>query len=299
MNVLISGGSGMLGKAITDLLLSEGFQVAWLTRHKKPVAQNISQFEWNPDNGFYDPAAFKWCDSIINLAGESIGEIPWNESGKQKILYSRIQSVQTLAKGINEKKETLKSFVGVSGAGFYGSTSLIHKETDPAGTDFPAFVAKKWEEEYNKIAALKPDRFAILRLGVVLSGSGGALPKLAQPIKLGVGTILGNGNQPFNWLHISDAARIFVEALCWNGVYNASSPEKINNKEVTLALSKILGMPIWLPKAPAFVLKIVLGERSDLVLKGNYSDVTKLEATGFKFNYPNFVNAVRDIYPVK
>lgn len=295
MNVLIAGGSGLLGRQITKVLIEQGHNVGWLTRTIKSESQNINQYKWNPSEKQVDQSAIDWSDAIINLAGESIGEIAWTKAGKDRILRSRIDSVQVLADAIFKRLTPLTSFVGVSGAGFYGSSSKPKKETDLAGSDFPAMVALKWEDEYNKIRESKPQHYTILRLAVVLSMEGGALPKIVQPIQWGIGASLGTGNQPFNWIHLEDAARIFTEALKWNGIFNVSAPDSVNNRELTETIAHQLKKPLILPSVPSFVLKLALGDRSLLVLDGNVSDLSKLADTGYQFRFKTIKSAIENI----
>jgi uncharacterized protein (TIGR01777 family) len=295
MNVLIAGGSGLLGKQITNVLMEQGHNVSWLTRTIKSESQNVKQFHWNPSEKQVDQSAVDWSDAIINLAGESIGEISWTKSGKDRILQSRIDSVRLLADAIQKRSSPLMSFVGVSGAGYYGSSSTPKKETDQAGTDFPATVALQWETEYYKIQDSKPKHFTILRLAVVLSMESGAMPKIVQPIQWGIGSSLGTGNQPFNWIHLEDAVRIFVEALKWNGIYNVSAPAHVNNRELTETIARQLKKPLILPSVPSFILKLALGERSSLVLDGNISDLSKLESTGYQFRFRTIKSAIENL----
>jgi len=286
----------MLGRKITEKLITNGHKVAWLGRgQNKNFKGEILFFNWQPDELWLDQSAIEWADAIINLAGASIGETRWNSEGKKLILSSRINSVKTLEIGLLKKNNPLEALVCVSGAGIYGPSEISKKESDPAGSDFPAMVAKSWEKAYNDIP---DDRFkhkTIIRLGVVLSLEGGALPKIMDPIKLGLGAALGSGNQAFNWIHIEDAAEIFVQALHWDGVFNAAAPEKITNKKATEVIAKALDKPLFLPNVPEFALKIFLGERSSLVTKGNYVNVEKIMKTGYAFQFLKFEAAIQDL----
>jgi uncharacterized protein (TIGR01777 family) len=295
MKVLIAGGSGLLGKRITNLLIDQGHQVGWLTRTVKTETQNIKQYHWNPSEKKVDQEAINQADAIINLAGESIGEIAWTKSGKERILQSRIDSVSLLADAIGKRPTPLISFVGVSGAGYYGSSTYPKKETDAAGSDFPAMVASKWESEYHKIEKAKPEHFAILRLAVVLSMEGGALPKIVQPIHWGIGSALGTGKQPFNWIHLDDAAHAFTDALGWNGVFNVSAPDPVNNLNLTKTIARRMDKPLFMPSVPSFILKLALGDRSALVLEGNISDLTKLKQNGFTFQFKTIESAIDNL----
>lgn len=285
----------MLGQEISRILLSQGHKVSWLSRSCSYPSGEIAVFVWDPSKREIDQEAINRADAIINLAGESIGEIPWTKSGKKRILQSRIESVRLLADAIGRRPTPLKSFVGVSGAGYYGNSATPKKETDPAGTDFPASVAFKWESEYCKIQDSKPEHFAILRLAVVLSMKGGALPKIVQPIQWGIGSVLGTGKQPFNWIHLYDAANVFTMSLNWDGVFNVSAPDSVNNLKLTETIARRLKMPLFMPAVPSFFLKLALGDRSGLVLEGNISDLTKIKQNGFDFHFKTIESAIDNL----
>jgi uncharacterized protein (TIGR01777 family) len=295
MKVLIAGGSGMLGKRISQKLLEKGHEVAWLSRNPKKTIENINVFTWKPEDNWLDQNALEWADAIINLAGASIGETKWTVEGKKQIKNSRMDAVNTLQQGIQRKGKALEAFVGVSGVGIYGPSDFEKKETDTLGTDFPAQVAIAWEEAYAKIPAETCKHKSIIRLAVVLSLEGGALPKIMEPIKYGLGAALGSGLQAFNWIHINDAAEIFCQALGWDGVYNAAAPSKINNKIATSIIAKAMHRPLFLPAVPAFALRLFLGDRSQLVTQGNWANIDKLKTKGFQFEFPEFEEAVRDL----
>ena len=296
MKVLIAGGSGLLGKKLSDILITQGHEVAWLSRQKSNHAATIRLFHWNPDKFFIEDEGIHCPEAIINLAGASIGETKWTRSGKEEILRSRTKSVQTLTNCFSKRTEPLQAFCGISGAGYYGKGDASFKESDSPGLDFPALVAKEWEDCYLQFQSqCHPKHFSIIRMAVVLSLEGGALPKIIQPIRLGIGSDLGNGKQPFNWIHITDACNILCESLDWDGIFNASAPEKTNNHNLTSSIATILKKPIILPAVPAFALRLVLGERASLVLEGNHSDVSKLLKQGFKFSFPDLNGALNQI----
>jgi uncharacterized protein (TIGR01777 family) len=290
--ILITGGTGLLGNAITGVYQKAGFEVAWLSRKKESKHKNaIRIFHWDPKSLFIEKEAIDWTDIIINLAGCSIGETRWTEEGKKEILESRILAIKTLAKGLLDSKKKLDSFIGVSGAGYYGSGEVPFKESDPPGKDFPAMVAQKWEEEYFAIPESAYQKMCILRLGVVLSTKGGALPRIMQPIKYGLGAAIGTGNQGLNWIHIEDAARGFLSAMKWDGIYNLSAPVLARNKEVTRAIAKAMGKRIIFPPVPSFILELALGDRAKLLTEGNFSELAKIEKEGFRFLHPEIMEA--------
>jgi uncharacterized protein (TIGR01777 family) len=255
----------------------------------------VSFFQWDPDQLEIEPAAVEWAEAVVNLAGASIGETRWNETGKKRILESRLFTVRTLSKAFSGRNP-LKAFVGISGAGFYGPGNHAFGEEEAAGVDFPARVAWDWEKEYQQFRqACKPEHFTVLRMAVVLSKKGGALEKIIQPFRFGAGAILGNGRQPFNWIHLEDTVQIIARALEWNGIFNASAPATDNNAELSRLVAGLLKRPIILPPVPAFLLRTFLGDRASLVLEGNFSNTDKLLQTGYKFRFPELQSALSDL----
>ena len=299
MKVLITGGSGMLGRKITEMLLLEGNEVAWLSRSNQTKNSEISTYHWDPNKHSVDQTAIDWADAIINLAGESIGETKWNTKGKASILSSRINSVKTLVEALKKRKVPLKSFVGVSGSGYYGPSKAAKAETDLAGSDFPAKVATAWELAYAQISDEMSEKKCIIRLAVVLSLEGGALPKLINPIQFGLGAALGSGLQAFSWIHIDDAAKIFISGLGWDGIFNTAATEKINNAQATKLIAKAMHRPYFLPAIPEFVLQLFLGERSQLVTQGTVLNTQKLKETNYQFLYPGFEKAIANLLIIK
>ena len=285
----------MIGRSISKLLLKRGDEVAWLSRTQKKVAENVRIFNWNPENKWVDQRAIEWADAIINLAGESIGEVAWTKSGKELILKSRINAVEAMVEGLKKRQNPIKTFVGVSGVGIYGPGTTPNKENGKFGDDFPSAVAQAWEKAYDKINSDLAIQKSIIRLAVVLSTKGGALPKLMQPIQFGLGAAIGSGKQALNWIHIDDAASAFVYALDLDGIFNTSAPEVVDNERATKVIANLMGKSTFLPNVPEFVLKLALGDRSQLVTKGNVTDSSKLTENGFKFQFPEFETAVKDL----
>lgn len=296
MKILISGGSGLLGRKLSIRLQLAGHEVAWLGRSfPKDLPDGIRHFFWQPEKEKIDEAGVEWAEGLVNLAGASIGETRWNKQGRQLILESRLSSVRTLTRAFS-KRGPLQSFTGISGAGFYGAGNRRFTEADGPGNDFPARVAARWEEAYEEFRQnCQPGHFSILRMGVVLSAAGGALPEILKPFRAGIGSELGNGRQAFNWIHENDASGLLAESLNWNGIFNASAPAEDTNASLSRLLNNILGKPAFLPAVPAFVLKLMLGERSALVLQGNFSNVSKVQNLGYQFEFPYLEDALRDL----
>ncbi len=294
--VLITGASGMVAQSLANLLTTNGYEIRFLSRSKK--AKN--HFVWDIATDFIEVNALTDVQHIVHLAGANISEKRWTKKQKNIILESRVKSTQLLFKVIKQQNIALKTFISASAVGFYGTSKkdLIFKEDDLNGVDFLADVCKNWEEEADKFSTFKNIRVVKLRFSVVLASNEGALHKMMKPIKLGFGAVLGNGLQYIPWIHVVDLCRIIlysIENKAMKGVYNAVAPQHITNEAFTKHIAKKLDKKLWLPKAPAFVLKIILGEMATIVLNGNRVSCEKLVATGFTFQFPTIKKALDDL----
>lgn len=286
--ILITGASGLIGKRLTEMLLKKGYQVAHLSRTKK--SGMVSSFVWDVEAGIIDIASLEGVETIIHLAGAGVADKRWSKSRKEEILESRRKSTQLLFDTLSKNSNQVKNFISASAIGYYGfGQDEVFVEASPFGDDFLAKVTRAWEEEVDKIAALKI-RIAKLRIGIVLSDKGGALVEIAKPIRLGFGSPLGNGKQYLSWIHIDDLCAMFiyaVETAAMQGAYNAVSGEWATNKEMTEAIAKVLSKPLWLPNVPAFVLKIVVGQMAEIVLNGSKVSAEKVKDAGYSFKHTN------------
>ncbi len=292
-NILISGGSGLIGHKITQLLELKGYSVAWLSRSQ----QKQRSFIWDVEKQSIDPAAVDWADAIIHLAGAGVADKRWTDERKKLILDSRIQSTRLIHDAV--EKATLKpsAFISASAVGYYGfntGTSLMD-ETQEAGSDFLAQVVVAWENEVKKMEELQL-RTVMLRIGIVLDANGGALGEMMKPP---ITAPLGSGDQWMSWIAIEDLARMFVFALektTLQGVFNAVAPNPATNQELTQAAAKAKGKPYVGIGVPAFVLKLILGEMAAMVLGGNRVSSQKIQKAGFDFECPDLVPALKHIY---
>jgi uncharacterized protein (TIGR01777 family) len=293
--VLIAGGNGLIGKALTEFLQHKNYDVSWLIRKVNPDFK-IKQYIWNPEQLSADDEAFKNTDIIINLAGAGIAEKRWTESRKKEIINSRVMAVKTIAQYIINLKQV--HFFNASAVGFYGnSNSCVYTEKDNPGTDYMANVCRLWEEEVTAIHSLGFDT-SIVRIGVVLTEKGGALPQIVAPIKFGFGSVLGDGNQYMSWIHLNDLLSVFhrlAEGSLKSAIYNAVAPIPVTNRTFTYAAAQVLNRRILLPAVPSFFLKLFLGEMSDVVLKGNNVSCQKLVDSGFEFQYKDLVSALTNL----
>jgi uncharacterized protein (TIGR01777 family) len=294
--VLITGGSGLIGLALSQALVTKGYSVRHLSRTVNGTEQ-YSTFKWNVLNSEIDPKAFENIDHIIHLAGENVGGKNWTKSQKTKILNSRVDSANLLANNF-PTSQSLKSFISASGISYYGvvTSEQIFKENEPAGNDFLADVSVKWEkaaEQFNGIA----NRVVCLRTPIVLAKKGGALDKMKKPMKFGLGSGLGSGKQYMPWVHIDDMVNAYIHCIENNttkGSFNICADEHVNNNEFTKTLAKAMGKKVWLPNVPAFMLKLLFGEMANIILKGSRADNSKIKETGFKFKYNSLLEALKN-----
>ncbi len=297
--ILITGGSGMIGKAMTSFLMSKGFEVRHLLR-RKTGRTDIKEFIWNIDKGQIDQEAFIETDVIIHLAGSNVGSGRWTKSKKKEILESRTLATRLLIEQLSKTKHGVKKLISASAIGYYGTNQHGHlfTEEEKPGTDFMAQVCVAWENELLKINIPK----VIYRLGVVLSNDGGALPKMTMPVRMGVGVPIGRGSQPVPWIHIDDVCHAFLLAIeqeSVTGVYNLVAPEQTTNAEMMKSISSEL-KKLYLPLGvPGFLLKLMLGEQSVVVLEGAFVSPQKLINTGFKFEYKELSTALSNLLSVK
>jgi uncharacterized protein (TIGR01777 family) len=296
--VLITGGSGSIGTLLANFLTEKGYEVSILGRSRSENTK-YKTFLWNYKENFIEKEALADCDYIVHLAGAGIADKRWTDQRKKEILDSRVLTSELLYQTLASGKNNVKAFISASGVGYYGqlTSDKTFTETDPAGSDFVGTICKQWEESVNKFNLLKV-RTVNLRIGIVLMKKGGALEKMAQPFRLGLGSALASGKQVIPWIHVKDLNNIILEAICnssMQGPYNCCSPETTNNLEFSKTLAKTLRKKIWLPNAPAWILRMVLGKRAILLTEGSGVSAQKLLHTGFQFTYPQLEAALSDL----
>jgi uncharacterized protein (TIGR01777 family) len=290
-NILITGGSGLVGKRITAHLEAKGYAVAWLSR--SPDKYKQKSFSWDVDALQIDQEAIEWADAVIHLAGEGVADSRWTAKRKQAILHSRTYSTQILAEAISKAENKPSSFIAASAVGYYGFSTGndVITENSPAGDDFLAQVVIAWENESKKLEN-HGLRTVMLRIGIVLDESGGALKEMLKPP---VAAPLGSGEQWMSWIHIEDLARMFVFAIeneSLSGVFNAVGPKPVTNRTLTQSAAKKISKLYVSVGVPGFLLKIILGEMALMVLGGNKASSKKIEAAGFQFRYPSIEEAL-------
>lgn len=294
--VLITGGSGLVGTHLSKWLVQKGYKVAHLGR--RPGTKNgITTYKWDYAGGYIDKAAFSGIDYIVNLAGASVAGGRWTPKRKKELYDSRVYSTRLLYETVKDEKIPLKKFISASAVGYYGSNPGLNTEDTAAGGDFLSKVCADWENEAHKFSALNIP-LAVFRIGIVLAPDGGFIKEMGKPIKMGFGAILGTGKQLISWIHIDDLCAMILRAIedeSFTGTYNAVSHKPVSNEEVTRAMAKKLHRPLWLPKVPAFALKLILGGMSYELLVSHNASSKKLLDSGFKFKYPELDAALDDV----
>lgn len=284
VRIAIAGGSGFLGRLLAARLRAGSHRVVTLTR-KNGLSDSIT---WQPDGSAGSlPQHLENIDAVINLAGENLAEGRWTAARKQTLVTSRVLPTRTLVNAINACAHAPRVFIGGSAVGYYGPHGDEPvTEATPAGTDFLASICVDWEKEARAVNTTRT-RLAILRSGVVLSKDGGALQKMVLPFRLGAGATLGSGTQYFPWIHADD----WVSMVTWlienddqSGAFNAAAPAPVTNYTFTKTLAKVLGRPAIL-KAPAFALRLAMGEMADMLLHGQRVLPVRAEEEGFPFTY--------------
>jgi len=289
--ILITGASGLIGQHLSVLLKSKGYRVLSLSRNPK----GEDCFRWDLEQGFVDPEALRQTDRIVHLAGAGIGDKRWTKDRKEEILNSRVQSCELVFQKCLELGIQLKSFVSASAVGYYGYGKPFTEE-DSVGQGFLATVCKQWEQAADRFQDAGV-RTVKIRTGIVLAADGGILPQMALPVRLGLGSAIGDGKQVIPWIHIKDLCHIYLQAIqneSWQGAYNAVVPESVDNREFTKVLAGVLHKPFWPVSIPAFPIRWLLGERSELLLKGN--QVRSVRLSGDSIFFEDLVSALTDLY---
>ena len=300
MNVLITGATGLVGSEIVRQCRSKGHTVHYLTTRKSKISvdETCKGFYWNPANQEIDTSCLEGVSVIINLAGASISK-RWTRAYKKEILESRVASIQLLCKALKESDHQVRHFCSASALGIYPSSlSNRYRETDlEESTSFLGKVVSAWEAEASKVAELGIS-VSLVRIGIVLAASGGALEEMAKPIKQGIGAAIGSGKQWQSWIHLSDLAGLFLH-LAENhlaGIYNAVASNPVSNTEITKSLAKALDKSIFLPNVPEFAIKLVLGEMAAITLESQYLINEKIKETGFEFQFDTLDSAFEDLF---
>jgi len=308
--VLITGGTGLIGSALTKELLNRNYDVIILTRspEKYSNTSRLSYAKWDTEKGAIDGNAVTKADYIIHLAGEGIADRRWTIKRKKQIAESRINGSALLVKALQENVNSVKAVVAASGIGWYGSSAPgpdgrgseknPFEETDPAEEDFLGATCKEWEVSIDPAISLGK-RVVKFRTGPVLSKEGGALKEFKKPLRFGLATILGNGKQIMSWIHIDDLVRLYIYAIemeRMSGVYNAVAPHPVSNKKLIIQLAKNMRGKFYVPVyVPSFILRTVFGELSIEILKSAAVSCKKIKGEGYHFLYPSLSAAIHHV----
>lgn len=295
--ILIAGGTGLVGARLGEMLRERGYETALLSR-KSAVGSSIRTFAWDPSEGRIDPEALREASAVINLAGAGIADRPWTQARKRLIIESRTQSTGLLRKMLLSTPNRVETYLSASAIGFYGDTGEAWAdETAAVGGGFLAESTQAWENAFHEVEAMSI-RAVALRIGIVLSPEGGALEKMLLPFKARLGTYFGDGRQWYSWIHIDDLCRIFIYALEnpeMRGIYNAVAPNPERNKALVEAIGAALGGPNLAIPAPAFALRLAMGEMADVILNSNRISSKKITDSGFEFRFPELAPALTDL----
>jgi len=296
MNILIAGGTGFIGQKLINLLNSQGYHIYILTRAPQLYDNNENKTYIGYDDPIETLPDFY---AIINLAGDSLYGY-WTKKKKEAIRFSRIKTTQTLINYMKQMKKKPNVFINSSAVGYYGTSDeiIFTEKTIPPGDDFLANVVIKWEETAKQAERLGI-RTVYTRFGVVLGREGGALPIMTIPVKLFAGGKIGSGEQWISWIHIQDAVDIIT--FCMNhkqvkGPVNVTSPNPVRNKDFMKTLAKVIKRPYWFP-TPLPLVRLAIGEMSDLITKGQFVLPRKVESFHFEFSYPKLEDALKEINP--
>ena len=307
--VLITGGTGLVGTAVKNLLLQKGYEVLLLTRS---TVSKEGYAHWDINAGTIDATAIAGADYIIHLAGAGVADKRWSVARKQEILDSRTKSSALLVKALQETPNKVKAVISASAIGWYGpdqnnggNNNLAAQgfvETDPSYPDFLGTTCAAWEASIEPVTANTnglQKRLVCLRTGIVLSKHGGALKEFLKPLAVRMAAVLGNGKQMISWIDVRDLAKMFVYAIeheNLSGSYNAVAPSPVSNKTLTKTLASVLYGKFYITTyVPSFVLKIMLGEMSIEVLKSTTVSAQKIQDAGFVFDYPEITKSLSSL----
>lgn len=301
MRIIITGGTGLIGRSLAAVLTNENHEVILLSRSPNrtsgiPAGARVERWDAITSAGWGHLA--DGADAIINLAGAGIADARWTDKRKELIKESRMLAGRAVVEAVENAEVKPKVLIQASAVGYYGGTlsdKILTEDSSP-GDDYLADVCFDWERSTSAVEAMGVRR-AIIRTGIVLSNAGGAWPKIKLPFMLFAGGPLGSGEQWYPWIHITDEVRAIIHLIenqNASGAFNLAAPVPVKNKEMAKVVGKVMGRPSFIP-APGFALKAALGEMSTILLDGQRAIPQNLTETGFRFTYPEIEGAVSDL----
>ncbi len=296
-NILITGGTGLLGKILTKNLQDKGHHVAILSRNPKEV-KSPKAFYWNVKKQEIDEQCIEGIDIIIHLAGAGIADEKWTDERKKVIIDSRVNSISLIYDLIQRKQAKIEAVISASAVGFYGDRgNELLTEESAAGSGFLSEACVAWEKAVDQ-GAKEDLRIVKIRIGLLLTKEGGVLKPFKIMAKTFSAMKFGDGQQWFPWIHIDDIVGMFslaVENKEIEGVYNGSAPSAVRNEEFIKTLAKVMHKPFWPIRIPEFALNIGLGERKELLMMSNRTDSSKIQNAGYQFKYVDLKKALENI----
>jgi uncharacterized protein (TIGR01777 family) len=294
--VLITGGSGLIGTRLTELLLQRQYEVVHIGR--QPRRGQVQTFVWDVKKQYVDPQAFEKVDFIIHLAGANVNAHRWTDKFKREILESRTLSTRLLYNELSKRNHQVKFVISASAIGYYGfgREHIWMTEEDEPGTDFMSEVTRQWEDEAIRIESLGI-HVARIRTGIVLSDRGGALKTMALPVKFGFGAALGPGDQQISWIHIDDMCALYIHVLekQLTGPFNAVTPTPVSNADMMKEIAAVTHRLLLLPNIPKGALRLLFGEMAEVLVEGSRVSPDKIVKTGFGFKFPTLKGALEDL----
>jgi hypothetical protein len=294
----MTGGSGLIGSALTDALLAQGYRVSHLSRGKG-TDPRIKTYIWDIEQSKIDEHCIDDIDIVIHLAGAGIADKRWTDKQKKIIIDSRTYSIQLIYSLIKNRPNKVNTIISAAAIGYYGDRGdELLTEDSPPGTGFMPECCIAWENAVDEGKALGL-RIVKFRTGVVLDKNGGALRQMARPVKLYAGSAFGSGRQWVPWIHHQDVTNMYLHAvknIQLQGTFNMVAPSPITNKQLIQAIARQLHKPLWLPNIPAFVFKLLMGEMSIIVLGSTRVSAQKIRNNGFTFQHPELTEALKNIY---
>lgn len=298
MKVLITGATGLVGKELVSLLLKNGIHINYLTTSKRKVQdeERYKGFYWDPENGIIDENCIDEADAIIHLAGAPIAK-RWTAKYKEEILDSRVLGINVLYNLLKNKQHNVKHFISASAIGVYPDSleNVYAEDEKEIDNSFLGYVVQKWEEATDSMERLGV-KVAKVRTGLVLSAKGGVLNELSKPVRLGLGSAFGLGNQIQSWIHLQDLVCIYFYVLQnkLEGIYNAVAPYPVTQDDLVKSIAAVLDRPYFMPNIPKFIMELALGEMHILLFTSQNVSAKKIIGKGYQFKYLSLEKALQE-----